>query len=197
MAKHQALAAIGAAIRGLVQERYPRDEFDTLDVQLIQFSDIEKGLAGEGFGILLWRVAINLQRRARGPRTDIFGNRFRPSLPVDLSFLIVPYAADAEKHLRMLGWAMRALEDAGTLTASQLNHYLQESDVFAPEEDVELVCDPLAVGDHLSMWDRMRKHPPIGAFYLVRMALLDSDQQIHEYPQVVERDFQAGAMADG
>jgi hypothetical protein len=197
MAKHQALAAIGAAIRGLVLERYPRDEFDALDVQLIQFSDIEKGLSGEGFGILLWRVAINLQRRARGARTDIFGNRFRPSLPVDLSFLIVPYAADAEKHLRMLGWAMRALEDAGTLTASQLNHYLQESDVFAPEEDVELVCDPLAVSDHLSMWDRMRKHPPIGAFYLVRMALLDSDQPIHEYPQVVERDFQAGAMADG
>jgi len=197
MAKHQALAAIGAAICGLVTERYPRDEFDTLDVKLIQLSDIEKGLPGDGFGILLWRVAINLQRRARGPRTDIFGNRFRPSLPVDLSFLIVPYTNDAEKHLRMLGCAMRALEDAGTLTASQLNHYLQESDIFAPEEDVELVCDPLAVGDHLSMWDRMRKHPPIGAFYLVRMALLDSDQRINEYPQVVERDFQAGAMANG
>ncbi|HUD27566.1 MAG TPA: DUF4255 domain-containing protein [Novosphingobium sp.] len=196
MASHQALAAIGAAIRGLLSERYPRDEFDGLDVELIQYRDIEKGLTGEGFGILLWRIAINTQRRARGPRTDVFGNRFRPSLPVDLSFLVIPYSATPEKHLRMLGWVMRALEDAGTLTATQLNHYLAESDVFAPDESVELVCDPLSVSDHLSMWDRMRKHPPIGAYYLVRMALLDSTQAIEAYPAVVEREFQAGAMAD-
>lgn len=197
MARHQAFAAIGAAIRGLLLERYPRDEFDTLTAQLIQFSDIEKGISGEGFGILLWRIAINTQRRARGVRTDIFGNRFRPSLPVDLSFLIIPFTTDAEKHLRMTGWLMRALEDAGTLTASQLNHYLQESDVFAPDENVDLVCDPLAIGDHLAMWDRMRRHPPIGAYYLVRMALLDSDQAIHDYPSVIEREFRAGVLADG
>lgn len=196
MARHQALAAIGAAVCGLILERYPRDEFNTLKAQLIQYSDIDKGLEGEGFAVLLWRVAINTQRRARGPRTDVFGNRFKPSLPVDLSFLVIPFAADAEKHLRMLGWIMRALEDAGTLSASQLNHYLDKSDIFAPDEDVELVCDPLGVGDHLVMWDRMRKYPPVGAYYLVRMALLDSDQPIQEYPQVVEREFRVGVRAD-
>lgn len=197
MATHQALAAIGAAIKGLLAERYPRAEFDALTVDLVQYRDIEKGLAGEGFGILLWRIAINTQRRARGARTDVMGNRFRPSLPVDLSFLVIPYSASAEKHLRMLGWVMRALEDAGTLTATQLNHYLAESDVFAPDENVEVVCDPLSVGDHLSMWDRMRKHPPIGANYLVRMALIDSTQTVETYPAVVEREFQAGVPADG
>jgi len=196
MATQQAIAAVGAALKGLLDERYPRAEFDSLTIGVVQPRDVEKGLNGDGIGILLWRVAINGQRRARGPRTDVFGNRFRPSLPIDLSFMIIPYSGDAERQLRLLGWTMRALEDAGPLTPTQLNHYLSESNVFAPDEEVELVCDPLSITDQLTLWDRMRKHP-VGANYLVRMVLLDSTRRIEENPAVIERDFAVGALVDG
>jgi len=63
MAQHQAIAAVAAAIRGLLRERYPRDAFDTLTVEMYQAKDIEKGLTVDGFAILPWRVAINTQRR--------------------------------------------------------------------------------------------------------------------------------------
>lgn len=191
MAQHQAIAAVAAALRGLIRERYPRDDFGTLTVEFYQAKDVEKGIAGDGFAILLWRVAVNLQRRARGPRIDMLGRRFKPSLPLDLSFLIIPVSASAEKQLRMLGWVMRALEDSSAITASQLNDYLTEDDIFAVDEDVDLVCDPLSVADQLTMWDRIRKHP-LFANYLMRMVLVDSGLAIEEGGPVLERGFEVG-----
>lgn len=191
MATHLAIAAAGAAIKGLIRERYPRDDFDTLTVDTYQAKDVDKGLTGDGFGILLWRVAVNGQRRARGPRTDVFGNRFKPSLPIDLSFLVIPVAGSAEKQLRMLGWVMRALEDAGPITAAQLNEYVGDDGIFSAEEDVDLVCDPLTVADQLTMWDRIRKHP-LFANYLMRMVLVDSQQPLDEGRPVLERAFEVG-----
>jgi len=195
MAQHQAIAAVAAAIRGLIRERYPRDAFDTLTVEMYQAKDIEKGLTVDGFAILPWRVAINTQRRARGPRVDIFGRRFRPALPLDLSFLIIPVASSTEKQLRMLGWMMRALEDAGSITAAQLNDYLTEDGIFSVEEDVDLVCDPLSVVDQLSMWDRIRRHP-LFVNYLVRMVLIDSNQALDDTGIVLERGFGVGIAED-
>lgn len=195
MAHYRAIAAAGAAIAGLIKERYPRAEFGTsLTVATVQASAVEKGLTGEGFGICLWRVTMNGQRRARGPRIDVFGNRFKPSLPLDLSFLIIPYASDAERQARMLGWVMRALEDAGPLTAAQLNFYLSESDVFAADEDVDLICDPLALADYLSLWDRFKQLPP-AANYLMRMLLIDSLDAVDEGPPVTTREFVVGVRA--
>jgi hypothetical protein len=195
MAQHQAIAAVAAAIRGLLRERYPRDAFDTLTVEMYQAKDIEKGLTVDGFAILPWRVAINTQRRARAPRVDIFGRRFRPSLPLDLSFLIIPVASSTEKQLRMLGWMMRALEDAGSITAAQLNDYLTEDSIFAVDEDLDLVCDPLSVVDQLSMWDRIRRHP-LFVNYLVRMVLIDSNQSLDDTGIVLERGFGVGMAED-
>jgi hypothetical protein len=191
MAQYQAIAAVAAAIRGLIRERYPRDAFNSLTVEIYQAKEIEKGLTGDGFAILPWRVAINTQRRARGPRVDIFGRRFKPSLPIDVSFMIIPVASSSEKQLRMLGWVMRALEDAGPITAAQLNDYLTEDNIFTVEEDVDLVCDPLALADQLNMWDRIRKHP-LFANYLVRMVLIDSALPLDENGVVLERGFGVG-----
>ncbi|MFN6133338.1 MAG: DUF4255 domain-containing protein [Synechococcaceae cyanobacterium] len=194
MAHYRAIAAILAAVSGLVKERYPRAEFgSSLSVASLQPSTVEKGLTGEGIAICLWRVALNGQRRNRGPRLDALGNRFKPSLPLDLSILVIPYSADAERQARMLGWVMRTFEDAGTLTAAQLNFYLAESDVFSPEENVVLVCDPLALADHLALWDRLKQLPP-AANYLVRMVLLDSLESFSEGPLVNTREFQIGVV---
>lgn len=192
MAHYRAIAAAGEAIVGLIKERYPRAEFgSSLRVALSLPSAIEKGLEGEGIAICLWRVAPNGQRRTRGPRIDAFGNRFKQSLPLDLSFLVIPYSTDPERQARMLGWVIRAMEDTGTFTAAQLNFYLAESDVFAPEEDVDLTYDPLGLADHLALWDRLKQLPP-AANYLMRMVLIDSLEAISEGPPVTTREFQLG-----
>jgi Pvc16 N-terminal domain len=194
MASYNALAAIPAALRGLLHERYPRDQFGpSLKIATVQPKDIE-GLTEDGIAILLWRIAMNTQRRALAPRTDLLGRRFKASLPVDISILVIPHAAtSAETQLKLAGWAMRALADAGPISASQLNNYLAQDDVFADTEELDLICDPLALADYLSLWDRLKKFP-LSINYVARMTLIDSQQQLTEAAPVIERQFEMGAV---
>jgi len=191
MARHVAIAAASASLMGLLRDRYPREAFgNNLNFELYQARDFADPMK-EGVAICLWRVIPNVNQRNLGARTDAFGRRFRPSLPIDLYFLLTPYAETAERQHRLLGWLLRAMEDLGPLAATQLNHNLAESDIFAEAESVDLVHDPLPLADYLSLWDRVQKLPP-SANYVMRMVLLDSDVTLGEYPLVNERDLDFG-----
>lgn len=194
MAHYRAIAATSAALKGLIEERYPRAEFgQSLAVDNVHVQDLTRDREDNGFGILLWRVTINKELRARAPRVDLLGNRFKPSLPLDLHYLIVPYAGSVERQQRMLGWLMREFADVGHISAAQLNSYLAEDDVFPATEDVELVADPLPLADHLTLWERLQKYPAY-ASYQLRMVLIDSEIGMSENPPVVEREFEYGSM---
>ena len=188
MAGYRAIAAASSTLQALLRDRYPRDAFGTgLAVELYQPKDFGTPMS-EGIAICLWRVAPNVNRRNLPPRTDPLGRRFKPSLPIDLSYLIVPFADQAERQQRLLGWLLRAMEDLGPLVATQLNHALAESDVFADIESVDLLNDPLAVADYLTLWDRIGKLPP-AATYIMRLLMLDSDVTSDTFPLVQERRF--------
>jgi len=194
MARAQGIAAVSATLLGLLRDRYPRDEFGpSLAFELYQARNFDAPMK-EGIAICLWRVAPNTGRRNFTSRTDALGRRFRGSLPIDLFYLIVPYAEQAERQQRLLGWAMRAMHELGTLAPTQLNHYLAESDVFAEAESLDAVGDPLGVGDYLTLWDRLKRLPP-AATYVLRMLLLDSEIPIEEHPLVEERNFDMGVLA--
>jgi hypothetical protein len=192
MANYRAIAATSATLAGLIQDRYPRGEFGTLDVELYQASDFEAPL-GNGFSVFLYRVTINGSVRNLTFRRTPDGRRFRPSLPLDLHYFITPWAEDTERQHRMLGWVMRMLEDVGQLTASHLNHYIGETDTFARTESIDIVCDPLALSDYLTVWDRLRKLPP-SATYVLRMLLVDSDVGSDEGALVQTREFDMGEV---
>lgn len=193
MAQYRAVAAVCKALRDVLKETYPRAEFGTkLEIETIQAKDVPD-LSKEGIAILLWRVTINTQRRNLPPRTDLLGRTFKPSLPLDLSVMLLPYAASAERQHLLLGWAMRALADSSGLAAGQLNNALAHTDVFADIECVDLVCDPLSVADYLALWSRIEK-APLSVNYLVRMVMLDSQQELTSGAPVIERTFEVGSM---
>jgi Pvc16 N-terminal domain len=194
MANYRAIAAASAAIKGLLRDRFPSAELGgPLNIELYQAKDFTNPMK-DGIAVCLWRVAPNISRRATGTRTDIMGRKFKPSLPIDLFYLLVPYAETAERQLRLLGWMLRAMEDLGPLVASQLNHFLAESDIFAEAESLDMVNDPMSIADQLTLWDRIKTMPP-SATYAMRLLMLDSDQRIEEFPLVVERELDVGVLA--
>ena len=191
MARTQGIAAVSATLMGLLRDRYPRDEFGpSLAFELYQARNFDSPMK-EGIAICLWRVAPNVNRRNFSTRTDRFGRRFRGSLPLDLFYLIVPFAEQAERQQRLLGWLMRDMHELGSLAPTQLNNYLAESDVFAEVESLNAVAEPLSVADYLTLWDRLKRLPP-AATYVLRMLLLDSETALDEYPAVEERAFDMG-----
>lgn len=193
MARHQAIAAAGAAIVAALEARFPSADFGgaALNAELRQLPDVQTAMANPpAIAVLLWRVTPN-PNRPPSPRIDALGQRFRASLAVDLHYLLIPYGATPLSQQRLLGWMLRAMEDLGPLFASQLNNALAQSDVFAPTESLDLVLDPLGLADHLALWDRLRLLPP-SANYVLRRLLLDSDDTITTHPAVTERQMQMG-----
>lgn len=194
MANHRAIAATSTALAGLIRDRYPRSEFGSgLEVSLYQTRDFESPMQ-DGFSVYLYRVAINGAMRNMTQRRSPDGRRFRPSLPLDLQYMITPWAPDVERQHRMLGWVMRMMEDTGALSAGHLNHYLPETDTFSPNEGIELICDPLSLHDYLTLWDRLRPRLPASATYTLRMVPIDSDVPIGEAPPVQTRQTDVGQV---
>ncbi len=196
MASYRAIAATSTALAGLIRDRYPRDEFGAgLDVLLYQTRDFESPML-DGFSIYLYRVAVNGSVRNLTLRRSPDGRRFRPSLPLDLHYMITPWAQDIERQHRMLGWVMRMMEDTGVMSAGHLNHYLPEpdGDTFKPNEGLEIICDPLALSDYLTLWDRLRPRLPASATYTLRMVLIDSDVPVADGALVQTRVMDMGEV---
>lgn len=194
MANYRAITATSEALKGLIVDRYPRDEFNPgLEVSLYQTQDFDKPMT-EGFSIYLFRVAINGSVRNLTFRRSPDGQRLRPSLPLDLQYMITPWSRDAGMQQRMLGWVMRLMEDIGVLSAGHLNHYLRETSTFGSNEALELVCDPLTLTDYLTLWDRLRPRMPVSATYTLRMLLIDSDVHVVDGPPVQTRQMNVGLV---
>jgi hypothetical protein len=192
MANYRAIAAVSTALQGLIRDRYPRDEFGQgLDIELYQTRNFENPMQ-DGFSVYLFRVAVNGAVRNLTMRRTPDGRRFRPSLPLDLHYMITPWAQDVERQHRMLGWAMRMFEDVGVFSAGHLNHYLPEIDTFSAHEGVEIICDPLTLTDYLTLWDRLRPRLPASATYALRMVFIDSDVTTPDGAPVQTRRFDLG-----
>ena len=190
MATSNAIAATTRAILGLLEDEYP-SELGTLTFSSAHPAAYTGDASPpDGFTLFLYRVGINATLRNLPPRIAPDGTRYRPSLPVDLYYLLTPWAANAERQQRLLGWGMRRLEDHTILPAGLLNHYLRESDVFRPDETVELVADPLSLPDLTNVWDKLKPRMQTSATYVARMVLIDSDIELREGREVQTRVFQ-------
>ena len=194
MGDYRAIAATSTTLAGLIRDRYPRSEFGTaLEVELYQTNNFV-GPMKEGFSVFLYHVTINGERRNMSFRSTPDGSRFRPSLPLDLHYMITPWAETTERQHRMLGWVMRMMEDVGVLSASHLNHYIAETDTFSMEESVNIICNPLPLNDYFTIWDRLRPKLPPSVTYLLRMVQVDSDVKVDDAPLVQSRSSDMGEI---
>lgn len=188
MAKDRAIASVGRALTKLLQEHCPAALSANASFTLYGPADFEDPMK-QGLSLMLYRVAISSTPRNRSARRDMDGRQWRPSLPLDLHYLLTPWSSTAEGQHLLLGWAMRFLEDHNVLPAGILNAYDAEPDTFGPDEAVELICEPLALQDHLQIWDKLKTKMPVSVSYVVRMLLLDSTQALGTAPAVRTREF--------
>lgn len=192
MATYHAIAAVGEALRRLLDDSCPRAEFPAAQIRIIRADDFQSPPFKEGVSLFLYRVAINATQRNRAARTSLNGRRFRPALPLDLYYLLTPWAESADKQHRLLGWAMRAVEDMCILPAGLLNAAGPEEEVFQPSETVELICESLSLQDETNVWQGLRAAWQMSATYVARLVALDSMVELTAAPLVQAQEFQLG-----
>ena len=195
MAQYQAIRAVGESVLEMMRESCP-----VADLQLGPGPKFELASLGsltdsqsppaDGFYLVLWRVGIGGMPRSLPPRRHRDGRLFKPSLPLDLYFLMLPVAKSADMQTQMLGWAMSFMQQLPPLTGETINRYTKGGPaVFEPEESVELIADPLNTTDYLSLWDRVKTGFQAGMTYVARMVLIDSEQLQPQSALVTARQY--------
>lgn len=190
MAKSQAIAITGQAILALLANNVPVPEFNTARFELYQTASFNKPLE-EGISLFLYRLEVNPSLRNLPAKPVLNGDNQRPPLPLDLYYLLTAWAKDTVRQQRLLGWAMRVLEDAPVLSAAWLNQQAPEPDIFRQHETVELIFHSINLQDASNLWSALKISPPLSVGYIARVVGIESPITAQEtFPPVQTRDFE-------
>ena len=193
MATANAIAAVGQAILGLIAAGVPRDEFPTAQFQLYQAKDFQQPM-DEGLSLYLYRITPAGEIRNYPPRMAPDGRRYRQPLPINLHYLLSAWAREAIKQHRLLGWAMRTLEDTPVMPATVLNQGGPETDTFWPNETVDLIMETISVYDMGAIWDVAKPNTQPSVCYVARMVGVESPLDMTEAGPVQTRVFRTGKV---
>jgi hypothetical protein len=191
MASPYAIAAVGRAILSMLAAAVPKPEFAGAAFELYQSKHLQQPME-EGVGLYLYRITPGAIVRNLPPRIGIDGRRYRPSMPIDLHYLLIAYARDAFKQQRLLGWAIRTIEDTPLLHASLLNQYGPETDTFGENEFADVLFETVSIQDLGAVWDTAKPQMQPCVAYMVRMIPIESQQEMPEADRVQTRVFDMG-----
>jgi hypothetical protein len=191
VANYYAIAAVSATIRGLLADARTQPEISSAQIELFQVSDFQKPkFIEEGVSIFLYRVGISSSQRNLSAGIDLRGRRRRPTLPVDLYYLMTAWGKTAAKQQLILGWMLRTLEDLPTWDAELLNHYGGSESTFDTNETITLIPDSLSLQDLANLWDILKPNAQVSVAYIARMIHLESILDASEGEPVQTREFQ-------
>lgn len=120
---------------------------------------------------------------------------FAQPIPLDLHYILSAWSKTAVKQQRLLGWAIRTLEDVPILPAGSLNNYNPEPDIFKPSETVEVILESLTLQDWNNLWGATKINPPsLSVGYIARMIAIESSLALSEFSVVQTRELGVGRV---
>src|SRR4029079_1285087 len=118
--------------------------------------------------VFLYRIAPNATMRAAWSSVGSVDGRGH--LPLDLHFLLTPWADDAEVEHRIIGRAMQCLEQTPILSGP----LLYPSATWAPNEAVQVVVEAMSVESIMRPFDRLPIEFRVSVPYVARVIRIDS-----------------------
>lgn len=186
MATTLAIRAVSNALREVLESARAGTTFAAMPVQIAQTVDFAAPPA-EGVTVYLYRVSIHAGVRHATPRPTRDGGRRKPSLPLDLHYLVTPWARTAPRQQEILGWILRTFEDQPILPNSVLN---REGPVFHDGEAVDVVAQPLTPVELVAVWEFNKSAMQPSMTYVARMVLLDSEIAVQDGAAITSRTVQ-------
>jgi hypothetical protein len=193
MATYQAVGATCEAIMRLQQQSWRSDLFQGTDLQFKVYRTRDFATPMDaGVSLFLYRVTVNGVQRTPPAKPLPGGRQRRTQLPLELHFLLTPWAKDASLEQLILGWMMRALEDTPVLPAGILNTVIPG--VFDTDETVEIVVGQLTNEEMFRIWDVLPISYQISVPYCARIVRIDSELDRREAGPVLTRELDFGAL---
>lgn len=192
MAQFQSIAATGKSIERFLNfcfdEEEPIESANTRAV-MVRTEDLEPGrrptvIGSPAISILLYRVDLN--RATRAAWSAVGHQDGRAHLPLDLHFLLTPWAPNAEGEYRILGRAMQCLEATPNLSGPLLDPMAQ----WAPGENVQVCLAEITTEDVMRTFDSLPLDYKLSAHYQARVVRID---QARAFPDTAVSTAVVGA----
>lgn len=196
MANYRAIMATGEAIIRLLEQSWDQATMFNgapLTFRVYHTRHFQERPITSGVSLFLYSVGINTSQRIPPGRPRPNGDPRPPQLPLDLHFLLTPWADEASLQHEILGWAMRVLEDSPSLTTGLLN--TPTSPVFGTDESVELIGGHLSVEDMLRIWDGIPGDFQLSVPYIARTVRIDSERELARGGPVLTRELDFGRQS--
>ncbi|GMU61159.1 MAG: hypothetical protein AMXMBFR34_29220 [Myxococcaceae bacterium] len=118
--------------------------------------------------IFPYRLEVNRATRAAWAGASAVDGRAH--LPLDLHFLITPWATDAEHELRILGKAIECLDTTPILAGPLLK---TADAAWAPNEGVQVMMDEVATDTVMRTFDVLPTDYKLSVPYIARVVRVD------------------------
>lgn len=136
--------------------------------------------------LFLYMVAVNPEMRNAPRRLPADGRRTRPLLPLELRYLITPWARETRDEYRIAGRVLQVFYDHAELGPAEL-----QGDSWGPDDSVQLVLESLPVDDHYRIWDTTDLPYRLSLTYMARVVGIEP-AVVETPPPVVEARFGRG-----
>lgn len=120
--------------------------------------------------VFLYHIGIAGEMRNAAGRSQLNGTWRRPPLPLELHFLVTPWAKTARDAYRIIGVIAQLFYDHALLRFDEL----QGDKVWAPDDTVEIVMESLPVDTLYDIWEPTDIPYKLSLTYLVRILGIDS-----------------------
>jgi hypothetical protein len=200
MASSAAIAATTAAVRTVLDRAAAAATgFPGVTVSPFGAADLQAPPSSESslvLSVYLYRVTLSTTRSSTPAIVTRGGARVRAPIPLDLHYLVTAWAKSPPMQQKLLGFAIRALEDMPVLPPAVLNDGGWDG-VFRPDEAVELVWHPLSPSEELDLWQVAQTSQQPSASYVARGVEIDSAVPAVEGPlvQTVELGYGEAVQA--
>jgi hypothetical protein len=193
MATYRAIEAACEAVMRLLEQSWHPDLFDGASMQFSVYHT--KNFASPmdaGVSLFLYRVMVNTVQRTPPGRLSPDGTPARTQLPLDLHFLITPWAKEASLEQEVLGWCMRVFEDTPVLPSGILNS--RSPNVFQPDETLEIVPGQISNEELFRIWDVLPADFQVSVPYIARIVRIDSERVTKLGGPVLVREMEWGKV---
>lgn len=193
MATYRAIRATCEAVMRLLEQTWDQATLfngANLDFMVYHTQQFQQRPVRTGVSLFLYNVSINTTQRIPPGRPRPNGDPRPPQLPLDLHFLLTPWADEASLQQDILGWMMRVLEDNPVLSVGVLNTPSDTS--FGPDETVEVIGGFLTIEDMLRIWDGIPGDFQLSVPYTARVVRIDSERDVIRGGPVLTRELDFG-----
>jgi hypothetical protein len=203
MATYRAVEATCEAVTSLLDQAWRGDMPQSREADMPQSGQLRfevyqtKDFAHPmslGVSLFLYRVTVNVTQRTPVPRPGPKGRQRRAQLPLDLHFLLTPWADDSSLAQVILGWTMRTIEDMAILPAGLLNTAIDG--VFDDDETVEVVTGHMTNEEMFRIWDVLPQDYQISVPYTARIVRIDSNLDLNQAGPVLTKELDFGVLKD-